>query len=451
VNFLQEKNTTSSHPGSSESSKAPSNSQVTYGQSSTPSSDDSTHHPSSSNSNATFSHEPMPSPARNAPILPHSAFSYDYSILSPFISIFVDEPFPFIRFQVPPSIFPCINLPTYSGPPFVRIQTHPSFDRLFTIQAHIRKIVRRPLSTLPDISDKTFPLHPFYVFSICISPCNHTDHSLHNNIGTPTSNRIPRPPVPSSSSRRHATSPPPQVRSLPSPPPTPSRPQRLRRIDKRLPLRTSTPPQPRASKTLPPPPYHLRPPTYYSRTPTPASTRPPSINNDATSPTVATQTSASTPLEYLRHVLQRVRNSLRRRGRQRHELLVLNSSFSLTLPHHAASKLLNRCRHVLVDLDDGCRFLDNDYVVSSTRDSNNSHITKTSPHHQRIVRGMPPNQLTQVTIGFPHHRNSDAHFLATFFFHSLKWNTTFMLSYYSPLCHLCPLCPTLCLYASPGM
>jgi hypothetical protein len=82
-------------------------------------------------------------------------------------------------------------------------------------------------------------------------------------------------------------------------------------------------------------------------------------------------------------------------------LLVLNSSFSLTLPHHAASKLVNRCRHILVGLDNGCRFLDDDYVVSSMRGSDSSHITKTDLHHQRIVHGMPPNQVTQATLRFP--------------------------------------------------
>jgi hypothetical protein len=336
----------------------------------------------------------MTPPIANAPTLNNMNDSPNY----PFsfrIFIFVNDPFPFIQFQVPPSIPLSIEFPRHSGPPFVHVQTDSVFDRLYTLQARFF----RSSTSKPQVLDKTFSFDPFYVFSIRISPCNITDHPLHDNLGT---HKVPTPSENPPSAAAHN----PHLRPLPTPPTASPQPRRLRRIDKRLPPRTSISPQPQPStvKPLPPPPYHLRPPTYYSRTPTPASTRPPSINDDATSPAATAPVPTPTTFNHLRRVLQRVCNTLRHRGRQRHESFVLISCFSLTTPFPAASKPPYRRYHVLVDLDDGCRFLDDDYVVSSTRGSDNSHITKTSPHHQRIVRGMPPNQVTQVTIGFPHHR-----------------------------------------------
>jgi transposase InsO family protein len=303
------------------------------------------------------------------------------------IFIFVNDSFPFVRIQAPPSFPVPILFPKHDGLPFIRVHTSPTFYRHFEVQADIRRLARRTFQTQTSPTDNIFPIEPFYVFLIRITFRNFTNQLLHDNLGSQD------PPNAPEESQRPPTSP-----SL--------QPRRLRRVNKRLPppLSISPQPQPSTVKPLPPPPYHLRPPTYYSRTTTPASTRPPSINDDATSPTVATRTSASRPLEYIRHVLQRVRNSLRRHGRRRHEVFVPIFPFSLTTPFPAASKPPDcRCL-ILVDLDGGCRFLDDDYVVSSMRGSDNPHITKTSPHHQRIVRGMPPNQLTQVTIGFPHPR-----------------------------------------------
>jgi hypothetical protein len=205
-----------------------------------------------------------------------------------------------------------------------------------------------------------------------------------------------RPPTPLSSSRWHATSLPPQVRPLLTPPPTSPQPRRLRRVDKCLPPPSSIlQPQLSTVKPLPPPPYHLRLPTYHSRTTTPVPSHPPSIT-DATSPAATTDatspaaTSATRPISYLRRIIQQVHSLIRCRRRQRHELFMLDPTVTLTsfLP---VARLPNRRHRILVESNDGCRFPDDDYVVPSTRGSNRLHITKTSPHHQQIVRGMPPN------------------------------------------------------------
>ena len=49
-----------------------------------------------------------------------------------------------------------------------------------------------------------------------------------------------------------------------------------------------------------------------------------------------------------------------------------------------------------------CPFSNDGYVTPSTHGSDKLHITKTSPHRQWLVNGMPSNQLPQATFGFPH-------------------------------------------------
>ena len=68
----------------------------------------------------------------------------------------------------------------------------------------------------------------------------------------------------------------------------------------------------------------------------------------------------------------------------------------------AAATRLNQCHYILVR-DDGCLYSEDDYVTLSTRGSDKSHITKTDPHRQRLVDGMPTNQLTQANLGLPLH------------------------------------------------
>jgi len=205
--------------------------QTISGPSSTPSSADSTPHHTNSSWTATLSLELTPTPKPNG----HDSRSSDVFhptrdafVLSPSISIFVNEPFPFVHFQVPFSIPLCIDFPNHSSPPFVRVRTDPTFDRHFIIRISIRKLARRSTFTL----DKTFPPHPFYVFSIRISPCNITNHPLHDNAGTrdvPNTSHNPcQPPTPSSSPRQHLPSLPSQAQTLSPPPPTPSQPHRLR-------------------------------------------------------------------------------------------------------------------------------------------------------------------------------------------------------------------------------
>ena len=61
---------------------------------------------------------------------------------SPHITIYVNNLFPSICFQVPSFISLGVDFPNYSGPPFVRVWTDPSFDRLFNIHIHIYKLAR---------------------------------------------------------------------------------------------------------------------------------------------------------------------------------------------------------------------------------------------------------------------------------------------------------------------
>jgi len=49
-----------------------------------------------------------------------------------------------------------------------------------------------------------------------------------------------------------------------------------------------------------------------------------------------------------------------------------------------------------------CPFSNDGYITPSTHGSDKLHITKTSLYHQRLVDGMPSNQLPQATFGFPH-------------------------------------------------
>jgi hypothetical protein len=377
--------------------RAHSNSPATSGQWSAPSSDDSTPHRTSLNSTVTSSREPMKSPFDNVLSSNSGADSIDYPFFFLQISIYVNDPSPFLRIQAPSSLPVQFLFPRHFGPPFVQVNTTSSFHRLFQLRVTIQELDHSSSIIRTPSTDAISPFRYLYMFSICITAYDDTNHPFHDNPGTynvpntPEDFRQSTAPVTSTQDYFHLQ------------PPTTPRNCTLRQIDKHLPSPSSIPlqPQPLTAKPLPLPPYHLRPPIYYSRTPTPASTCPPSINDDAMSPATTASIPTSTPFDHFRRVLQRVRDLLRHRGRQRHELLVLNSSFSLTTPSPTASKPPDRRYHVLVNLDDGCRSPDDDYVVSSTRGSDSSHITKTDLHHQRIVRGMPPNQVTQATLGFP--------------------------------------------------
>ena len=173
--------------GPSVFSNPDSNTPTTYGHSFTRYWDDSTPHHTNLNSIATSSHALMLPPRQSEPDSRKSDSSHPPSrgvpFPSPQISIYVDEPFPFIRFQSPFSIPFCIDFPDHSGPPFVRVQTDPIFDGFLDIQVHIRKIIPSSTSTLSSFSDKTFLSHPSYVFLIHISPRNTTDHPFLDNPG----------------------------------------------------------------------------------------------------------------------------------------------------------------------------------------------------------------------------------------------------------------------------
>ena len=118
---------------------------ATSGPSSTPSLADSTPHHMNSSWTATSSLEltPMPKPnGHDSRSSDDFQLTRDVFFLTPSISIFVNEPFPFVRFQDPFSIPFCIDFPNHSGPPFVRVRTDPTFNRHFNIHIRIRKIAR---------------------------------------------------------------------------------------------------------------------------------------------------------------------------------------------------------------------------------------------------------------------------------------------------------------------
>jgi len=241
-----------------------------------------------------------------------------------YIFIFVNDSFPFIRIQAPPPFPIQLRFPAHHGPPFIRVYTSLSFDRHFNLQSHIHKLARSSTSSTPFASDKTFPSYPFYIFLICISPCNTTDHLFHDNLEAANTPNQPRPSRPPSYQPPSTTTSTPRPNLVPSL--TTSPPRTLRQINNHLPPSASTLPQLHqlTMKPLPLPPYHLRPPTYYSRSIiTPAPSRLPSINND-TMPSAATAPiSTSILISYLHHIFQQVRstlrNSLRCPGRQSHD------------------------------------------------------------------------------------------------------------------------------------
>ena len=165
-----------------------------------------------SNSTATLSHIPMPMPKRNDSDLKKLDSSHPPSrgvpFLSPHISIYVNDSFSSIQFQVPPSTSFSIDFPKHSGPPFIHVQTDSTFDRLFTLQVRIS----HSLTSKPQVLDQTLSFHPFYMFLICISPCNITNYPLHDNLGT---HKIPTPSKNPLSTAMHT----PHLRPLPAPPP----------------------------------------------------------------------------------------------------------------------------------------------------------------------------------------------------------------------------------------
>ena len=109
---------------------------------------------------------PMPKPnGHNSRSSDDFYSTRDAFSLSLSISIFVNELFSFVQFQVPFSIPLCIDFPNHSGPPFICVQTDPTFDRLFNIQIHICKIAWWSTSIL----DKTFSPHPLYVFPFVLA------------------------------------------------------------------------------------------------------------------------------------------------------------------------------------------------------------------------------------------------------------------------------------------
>lgn len=120
TSFLPERSTPSLQLESNDFSSVLLSNQVTYGPLSIPSSDDLNHPPSSSNSSATSSHKLTIPPMRNVPVSPHMGFSSNYSIPPPLISIYVDDFFPFVRFQAPPFFPSQVLFPRHSGPPFIQ-------------------------------------------------------------------------------------------------------------------------------------------------------------------------------------------------------------------------------------------------------------------------------------------------------------------------------------------
>ena len=74
--------------------------------------------------------------------------------------------------------------------------------------------------------------------------------------------------------------------------------------------------------------------------------------------------------------------------------LLMTCSIPATITHHQHHRDLANCGE--------CPFSNDGYVTLSTHGSDKSHIMKTSLHCQQLVDGMPANQLTQATFGFPH-------------------------------------------------
>ena len=150
--------------GPSVFSNPDSNTPTTYGHSFTRYWDDSTPHHTNLNSIATSSHALMLPPRQSEPDSRKSDSFHptrDVPLPSPHISIFVNEPFPFIRLQIPSFISLCVESFNHSGPPFVHIQTEALFDRFFDIQVHIRKLTRHSTSELSIILDETSSYHSF--------------------------------------------------------------------------------------------------------------------------------------------------------------------------------------------------------------------------------------------------------------------------------------------------
>jgi len=320
----------------SEFFRPPSNTPETFGPWSTQSLTTLTLLHTSSSLTATLCQEPMMLPIANAPTLNNMNDFPNYPFFL-YIFLFVNDSFPFIHIQAPPSFPIQLRFPAHHGPPFIQVYTTLSFDRHFNIQSHICKLAWSSTLSTPFTSDKTSPSYLFYIFSICISPCNTTDHLFHDNLEAANTLNQPRPSQPLS------YQPPSTTTSIPWPNLVPllttSPPHTLRRINNHLPPSASAPLRLHqlTMKPLPLPPYHLQPPMYYSRLIiTPALSHPPSINNNATLSAAMAPISTSILISYLRHIFQWVRstlcNSLRHPGRQRHDLFVLISSFSLTNP-----------------------------------------------------------------------------------------------------------------------
>jgi len=249
----------------SEYIKARSTMPETSGEWSTPFSTESTPLPTTSNWTATSSREWMNTPSRSDSILRRMN---DSNFFPPRIFIYTDNFMPSIQFQVPFSIPFTISFPRHSGPSFVQVLTHPLFDRHFSIQIRIHKFARRTsLASSP-------PPYSSYIFFVYITPCNLTNSTFSQYLGTlpvPSSPGLSQqPPILFNTSRNSPHVSQPQTLSLFNIDPMPRMPlctqpchhpsapdERLRKP----PLNTR---HPSYEKPLPPPFYQLRPPTYHT-------------------------------------------------------------------------------------------------------------------------------------------------------------------------------------------
>jgi len=193
------------------SSKGPRNTQVTSGPLSTPSLNASFPHHMNTNLTVTSNHEPTTLPTSNGHILLNMAplqVSDHHANFPPRIFIFIDDPSPLVRIQVP-TAFPLeIHFHFHSGPPYIYTELHSTFHSSYRLKFKFYRL-SLPLS-ISASSERTS-----YIICIKIVP------RTYPNPETMPSDLIPIP-------------------LLDRPPLSPSLPTFLT-----------------VNKPLPPPPYHL--------------------------------------------------------------------------------------------------------------------------------------------------------------------------------------------------
>jgi len=181
---------------SSASSRAPSSSLETYGPSFIQFLDDILDKITNSNLAANSSHEPTPKPAKNVPDLLPMASS-NPTTLPLCLEIFIDDPFPVVRFQVPTSMPFQISFPIHTGPPFVRVHLPFNLTDQFQVRARLHHFPLQP-SEAPFGYMFSASLRVLFIY---IEPCNfthpHSENALGNQ-GSSSATDLPRYQPPNS-------------------------------------------------------------------------------------------------------------------------------------------------------------------------------------------------------------------------------------------------------------